>query len=666
MAYFRCTVGGSGKGNTVVVTCASEFAGETITLSKTGKTYTKTCPSSSPYTVTYYGVENGTYTVSATVDGQTYSETVVVQDITAELLFGFTWQTWVDASVDLDSTDYSTLADVLVDEKAVRELFLVHDCVDYMASIASVNTDLATVINNDLCAKWINLSDYALDTLYANQAIATAMDTADKYGYGEWVIVDDTTTPPTWGPKGNVPVMTSNTAPYGEASASSTYSGYSPYFAFNGTVGASQAWHSVKNATNVYLRYKHTNPLKAKRLRITYDNNSASTSATCIGTLQGSNDGSTWESIKEFTLYGNATASEYKTVNFDLENDNYYLYYQLFFPSGTFIGSAYWALGIVQFYGRELKVSVPKMDTNTTPYGEVSSTTPINSNAAWKAFDKVSDSRNSRNLWETNNIEDNPWIQYEFPAKTIVKKVLLENLYDGSQSYISKFEILASNDEQIFENLGEFNCSSGNNLVSVFDISNDTEYKYYRLRTLEAYRAGNLETQYAVLAELNFYGLDYSEKEFANDGSKWLYDHGVELETMSLFDISASNWQGSSITKNDSFIEVKSGNVSAATGGVASPKVNLSLYDLIRAKICGAILVNTNARVGLTINDQYDSSIDAWSVYQSGNGNLPNNLALDVSSVNTEDYVVFYVPYGVSSAPGTPLVADLSELWLEP
>ena len=41
MNYFRCTVGGSGKGNTVVVTCASEFAGQTITLAKTGKTYRK-------------------------------------------------------------------------------------------------------------------------------------------------------------------------------------------------------------------------------------------------------------------------------------------------------------------------------------------------------------------------------------------------------------------------------------------------------------------------------------------------------------------------------------------------------------------------------------------------------------------------------------------------
>ena len=62
MAYFDCIVGGSGKGNTVTVTCAEEFAGLTITLSKTGKTYTKTCPSTAPYVVTFNGVENGTYT----------------------------------------------------------------------------------------------------------------------------------------------------------------------------------------------------------------------------------------------------------------------------------------------------------------------------------------------------------------------------------------------------------------------------------------------------------------------------------------------------------------------------------------------------------------------------------------------------------------------------
>ena len=56
MNYFRCTVGGSGKGNTVTVTCAEEFAGLTITLFKTGKTYTKTCPSTAPYVVTFNGV----------------------------------------------------------------------------------------------------------------------------------------------------------------------------------------------------------------------------------------------------------------------------------------------------------------------------------------------------------------------------------------------------------------------------------------------------------------------------------------------------------------------------------------------------------------------------------------------------------------------------------
>ena len=121
------------------------------------------------------------------------------------------------------TTSYASLAALIADEKAVRQLMTAHASVDYFANCPD-STIISTVINNDLCAKWINLRDYALDTLSAKSNIKSVMDTADKYGYGEWGIVDSTTTPPTWGPLGNVPIMTANDAPYGEAFGSTLYS----------------------------------------------------------------------------------------------------------------------------------------------------------------------------------------------------------------------------------------------------------------------------------------------------------------------------------------------------------------------------------------------------------------------------------------------------------
>ena len=345
MAYFDCIVGGSGKGNTLVVTCTDELAGATITCTNGTKTYTKTCPSTSPYEVTFYGLVAGTWTVSATVSGNTYTTTVVVVDCAA--LLGFSWRTWVDTARFLDSTDYNSLDEVLADELAVRELCLEHNCVDYLADITTASEDVETIINNDLFAKWVNNSDYSLDILGANTVIKALMDEADKYGYGEWVITDNTTTPPTWGPKGNVPIMTSNTAPYGVASSSGALeTGYEAWKAFDG-IGADafDCWHSTQMA-NPWLQYKFTNPICVKKLFIK-DRNSAVTAFTTK--LQASNDGITFTDIQNLTDYVPSTNAEHVI---DINNSEYYLYYRLAFT--TPVDNRYAMIGMLQFYGREL------------------------------------------------------------------------------------------------------------------------------------------------------------------------------------------------------------------------------------------------------------------------------------------------------------------------
>lgn len=85
MAYFRCSVGSGGNGIPLVVTCASAFAGLTITCSDGTTTLTDTCPSSSPYEITFNLPNTGTWTVSGTISGTTYTESILVNEFDVTL-----------------------------------------------------------------------------------------------------------------------------------------------------------------------------------------------------------------------------------------------------------------------------------------------------------------------------------------------------------------------------------------------------------------------------------------------------------------------------------------------------------------------------------------------------------------------------------------------------
>ena len=588
MAYFDCIVGGSGKGNTVTVTCAEEFAGLTITLSKTGKTYTKTCPSTAPYTVAYYGVENGTYTVSTTVEGQTYAETVVVQDISCVLNYGFNWKLWVDTASQLDSSDYASLSEVLADEEAVRELFLEHACVDYMAEATSSNADLETIINDDYCAKWINNSDYALDFLGANTSIKALMDTADKYGYGEWIITDDTTTPPTWGPKGNVPVMASNTAPYGTASA---------YQVFDGNASTT--------ASGTDFSYKFVNPICPKSF---YCNVSG-------GTLQASNDGSTW---------GTPT------------DDTYYLYLRLHFASSV-------SPHTIQFYGRELKVSVPTMTSNTAPYGECFTQYSGYGTGTTDPY-KVFDNNDSTYFMGASSTATQRYC-YDFKNKVraCMGKHKAATSYGGT---VKTIRLQYSDDRTTWHDGGtavSFGTTEG---ATTFVFGTETEAHRYWCVYLESDGVSSWNT-YTV----QLWGLDYSEKEFeVGTTKKWLYDHGVELETMTpLYGTSGAAVKGSNS------IIIQAGSASSNSYSLIYASLDLTNYLLARAKL-GDYFVGSNKTKIVAYSTDFNTRIAEASVLTT---DLPNNASLNVSSVNQNSNLSFDL---ANAANGK---AELTEFWLE-
>jgi hypothetical protein len=269
---------------------------------------------------TYAVHETGIYTL--TCDGYTGSATVTEETTyPVSILAGLDLASWISAGSTtehpLNPSSYADFAALEADEEAIRQLMTVHASVDYLAQATAGDSLMESVIGSDVCAKWINLRDYALDTLYANSDIASEMDSADKYFYGEWVENSGT-----WGAKGNVPIMTSNTAPYGVASA---------YQVFDGSASTS--------ASGTDFSYQSVNPICVKKFECSVNG----------GTLQGSNDGSTYTDISDPS-----------------SNTTYYMYHKVHFASSQTVHT-------LQFYGKELPVKQASAPTDGREYVQIGS-----------------------------------------------------------------------------------------------------------------------------------------------------------------------------------------------------------------------------------------------------------------------------------------------------
>lgn len=76
--YFECSYNENNGGetyNNLSVTCISNFAGNSIICTNGTKTYTKICPSSSPYKVTFENLSDGEWTVKTTKNSIVFQET---------------------------------------------------------------------------------------------------------------------------------------------------------------------------------------------------------------------------------------------------------------------------------------------------------------------------------------------------------------------------------------------------------------------------------------------------------------------------------------------------------------------------------------------------------------------------------------------------------------
>ena len=778
--YFRCAVGNGGGGGsdaTLTVLGSATLAGITCTCTDGVTTLTQTFPSTSPYDITFNIPNEGTWTVSVIVDGITHSETVQISLNQTIDIGVFNLQNWLTEGRVTGT--YSTLTEVLEDEATLRQLFLVHDSVDYLAS-RFIDSNIETIFNCDLAAKWINLSDYALDTFYAVPIIKALMDEADKYGYGEWALLPQvpkmtsntapygtafgstnytsfypwlaftqTTDKPfesnsvashggdyigykfvnpinvrkvsgkvgivgdsvpqttnitvkiqgsndnstwtdltseficnytngftanisnsdyylyvrvycvsggytysrfaatmlqfyAWGPKGNVPVMTGNTSPYGEAIASSYISGNENYKAFDRYAGT---YWRPNTTVPAYCGYKFTSPLCVKRVSITHHTNaSVATREITHGKIQASNDNITWVDIVDDFAAPSATRGLTYYVDCS-ENSESYLYYRVYV---TAVGSGddnrpY--IGDIQFYGRELKVSVPTMTSNTTPFGEAIGSSNITQSQLYLAFDGNT-STNPRYITETTNGK----VGYKFTSPISVRKVMLYANYSSSTNISMKVQYSDDGTTWTDATTAESAVSSQ---YKYLDVANVGAHRYWCVNYTTA------TSKSAVMSILQFYGLDYSEKEFeVGTTKKWLYDHGVELEEIvngkdDGWTLASSYTFGEDIVKRPSDIIITNTGSNKSSIAATHNAIDMTPYNTLNTIASAPYLRTLTCNFGVYTSKNQNGSV-AVSYLLVGD----TKSVLDISAVTQSCYVLMGAANGTRDG-------ILKEFWLE-
>ena len=322
----------------------NDYNGQTVTMKYLGTPHAGEVVSDVSGTVvdrrlTLYPMHDGEWSItSETVDGKPLNSKITLdkwQEYNFTLEVGLDFQEWLTKGRVTQT--FASLDDVLADEKTVRQLMTVHGSVDYLVTALSNDTDTAqTILDNDICAKWINISDYAFDMLEADANVKALMDSIGLYGYGE--LIEDGGV---MKPKGLVPVMTDNNAPYGTALRSTidgNQSKFEAFYAFDNN--DSTYWAANSGATNQYIGYEFAQPVCVKRLYFKCSDNTVRLNKFI---LQGSNDGFTTKTDIE-TFENNSVEN-----TFNVNNNDYYKSYRIY---GTNDGSGYLKLVTLQFYGR--------------------------------------------------------------------------------------------------------------------------------------------------------------------------------------------------------------------------------------------------------------------------------------------------------------------------
>ncbi len=579
----------------IALTIPSELIGQTVTI--TDGTSTRTWVSSAT-THTFVCIL-GNYTLS--IGGYSTSVNVVAYTTYTASIETWGYKGWL-ASAGIADT-FGSLDNLIADEATIRTLMTKHVSSDYLYNWYTHDSSiLSTILSNTNTVKWFGLRDYVCDKFMANVTAKTAILASANWAY----ILKD-----------KVPIMTSNTAPYGEAISNSTYSGYPTWRAFDNDTSTLWGANVTGTTPNAYCGYKFVNPICIRKVKILPRQDSYSTNSPKNYTVDASNDGSNWTTLLTVTdALAPSASGEY--IENDINNDNYYLYYRVN-TTQTQVGADRLGFSELQFYGRALNVSVPYMTGANAPFGEVvGSFGRKHTNLQdYQVFQPIADSSSARR-WFNLNVEGS-YIGYKFTAPTIVKMIEVWDVVDaGSTTSLGDSVIKGSNDGTTWETVASINVPASNALKARIPIDNNTAYLYYAI-------APTTYSANTSLNYLNFYGIDESE----HTERHYIYDNGIEVETLATT---------GTITKGVDKLTL------GASSSTAKASIDTTDYSLLR----GTTKDNASGTVALVCGGGSSTFTSA---------NMPNNQSLDISSINGSNDT------GVSmTASGT---FDVAELWLE-
>lgn len=451
--------------------------------------------------LTFHLPELGTWTVTNTNPDHSGSSEITCEmygRYSVTLSSDFTWKKWVTAG-GLSVDGYTSLADVLADEKAVRQLVTKHASANILAKAMIKNRAevRAKIASSKNAMKWIGLRDYICDKLLADAETQSDLLASDHWRY----ILKD-----------GVPYMTSDTAPYGTATNGGTNRGIA-YKAFINDIndGPDMGHGNDGNIANTWVQYKFVNPICVKRIRVKAPKHERYHTKTFK--IQYSNDGSTFKDI-ESNKY--VFTDNVREIEENVNNDCFALYWRVQATSTNNNTKGFFTN--VQFYGRSLNVSVPAMTSDTTPWGKIiySSQWDGGSSVGRQAFSGAD------SPWypSPGDSSGKAYIGYVYPTPTRVKQVSFI-CHNGNQNEVCVVE--RSDDGERWEKASDEIRITVDNETKTLNVD-ASPARYWRIRNV----SGNIYIANQGgfnLKKVQFYGVDYSE----DDERAYIYDHGVEV-----------------------------------------------------------------------------------------------------------------------------------------